>query len=194
METPRPMPFIWLVLVLLAGCANGLTVAPTETPPPTSPPPTIETFTACGFTIVHPSNFVPDEPSTQVMFQSTDDPFSWAIIQLRRRAADEINLPLPDLAVNLQIKYFPTLAEPPTNAFVFTAPDGQRLRGMQSDVIHDDLHTRLLTLLRPNGVLQDGQRADVIYEIVFETPQVVWSVWEPLFETMMQTFQPTDCP
>lgn len=152
-----PITLIAALCILSTACNGGPfspTTTPTITPAPISPPATMETLEACGFSIVHPPDFVPDGQGYQVMFQATADPYVWALIQLRHRETSEAGLPLLSLAINLQNLYFPQMGSDMIfDPLTVTDIQGNTLRGLQKDVIQDELHTRLITILRPNSLL-----------------------------------------
>jgi hypothetical protein len=193
-------PLIILVIILTA-CAPAVTPHPTQTTViPTIPISTattssadMKTLDACGFTISHPTDLIPDGQGYVVMFQAKSDVAVSVLIQLRRRDPSETDVSLETLALHLQIRYFPEMSslafEPITVTDIFSNP----LAGLQRDIVKDGVHTRLMVVMRPDTLLADQLPADVIYELVAQASDSEWVTWEPLLDAMFQSLQPRDC-
>jgi hypothetical protein len=148
---------------------------------------------ACGFTITHPLELVPDGQGYQVMLQSKAESAVWVLIRLRHRDDSEGKASLETLALHLQIQYFPEISSLMFEAINVTDNPGKILPGLQRDLVKENMHTRLMVVVRSDTLLADQLPADVIYELAAQAPEAEWSTWGPLFDAMFRSLQPRDC-
>jgi hypothetical protein len=191
-------------LVFLCSCQPAPTTTVTETISTSQPSATwpathsagsqdMLTLEACGFSIEYPATLSPDGQGYLVMFLSDTDPQASVFIQLRRRDPSEANASLETLALNLQLRYFPEMSSLAFEPIPMADSFGNPLEGLQRDIVKADIHTRLVVLVRPNTLLADKLPADVIYELVAQTPEPEWVTWKPVLDAMIRSLKPRDC-
>jgi hypothetical protein len=200
----KPIYLLLVLLSFLSACQPAPTPEATETisshqasatTPATLPAGSqnMQTLEACGFTINHPATLIPDGQGYQVMFLSDSNPQVSVFIQLRRRDPSESNASMETLALHLQFRYFPEMSSLVFEPTTVTDLIGIPLAGLQRDIVKDNLHTRLMVVVRQNTLLADLLPADVIYELVTQAPETEWVTWEPLLDAMIRSLQPRDC-
>jgi hypothetical protein len=143
----------------------------------------------------HMLSYPPElETSDGILFQSPSNQDVSVLIIARRRAEGEEDLALDELASQIEARW-----STEANRLVFeplqvTDYLGASLDGLRADFVSEaDIHTRLMVVVRPETLLGDMLPADVVYEIVAQAPEALWSEWDPLFEIVLQTFHPKDC-
>jgi hypothetical protein len=134
------------------------------------------------------------ETSDGMLFQPPGDQDVALLVIARRRTEGEENLALAALASQLAARWSTVANEPVFEAVQVTDGLGTSLDGLQADLEGEaGTHIRLMVVVRPETLLGDMLPADVVYEIVAQAPEAVWSEWNPLFEIVFQTFHPKDC-
>jgi len=145
----------------------------------------------CTYMLSHPPELT---TADGMLFQSPDDESVFVFIDARRRTDAERDASLDALATQLSAQWIE-----PSNLTAFESVEvidymGNTLEGLQADFPSGgEQHVRLMVVVRPQTMLGDLLPDDVVYEIVAQAPEEMWSVWGPLFDVIFQTFHPKDC-
>jgi hypothetical protein len=188
---------ISLVLMLIAACTAKPTQPPINPRPvgqvTIQPPEPVRTFVGCAFKVNHPGNFVPEENGQNVEFTAPSEGDVAATIMVRRRGKNEETAQPQDILQKLIEKNGAAKIRPAVGAFETKDDAGNTLNGAQTDFILDQIHYRLVVIIRPSTKLTDGLSADAVYEIVATAPEAVWYVWSVFYKDYFASFEPKDC-
>ena len=188
--------FILLMAILLTACAPIATPtlhATEETVQlltPTSPEGTVF-LDQCMYMLSHPPELT---TADGLLFQSLDDEPVFVLIDARRRTDTERDASLDALAAQLSAQWIEPSTLPAFKSVEVIDYMGNTLDGLQADFVSDGgQHVRLMIVVRPQTMLGDLLPDDVVYEIVAQAPEEMWSEWSPSFDIIFQTFHPKDC-
>jgi hypothetical protein len=192
----RALMILILSSVVLAACTpagpppSQATVKPVSLVTP-GVPAGASFYDGCTHMLSYPSEL---DTSDGILFQSPSDQDVYVLIIARRRAEGEEDLSLDGLASQTAARWSAQANGPVFEAVQVTDYLGTSLDGLRSDLVDEaETHTRLMVVVRPETLLGDMLPADVVYEIVAQAPEAIWSEWDPLFEIVFQTFHPKDC-
>ena len=190
----------WSVLLTLLIVACSPTVSPTRHPTASAPqlltptlPEDTRFFDGCTHMVNYPAQLMTTDG---ILFESEQQEEVSVFIIARRRSDAEETLSLAELAIQVASKWVPTSQSDPLSFEQVEIVDylGSSLAGLKTDLADEGgQHLRLMVVLRPQTLLGDQLSEDVLYEVVAQAPELVWPEWEPLFETMFQTFHPISC-
>ena len=184
--------YVFLVF-LLAACTPTASPSPQAVTqiPTLTPPVGAITYQGCAFSVNVPNELTTDDVSWNVWFVPVSGEPGWVSIHAKKmpgidlesafeQAADPYGLdPQKDQSAIESVTVLDGLGEP--------------LTGLQADFINGDEHFRLLVFVRPDTLLGDLDPQEVIYEIAAQAPADSWNTWEPIFDVIIQSFQPRDC-
>lgn len=184
-----------LLFIALLACAPLVSPTPrvTEEPvqllTPISPEGAVF-FDDCMYMVSHPPEL---STSDGILFQSDDESAS-VLITARRRTDAEQDASLDTLAAQISAQWVAPSNAPSFEPVQVTDYLGNALDGLQADLSSDGgQHVCFLIVVRPQTMLGDLLPDDVVYQIVAQAPEEMWSEWVSSFEIVFQTFHPKDC-
>jgi hypothetical protein len=187
---------LFLLTILLAAC----TPSTTPTLPVTAQvsqlitpfiPEGVGFFDGCTHMVGYPADFTAD--GAGILFETQDPQISF-YVNIRRRTESEQNLSLEELASQVSKTYGSPSPTQELRQVVVTDFLDQELESLITDIVTSQgMHIRLMVLIRPETLLMDMVKDDVVYELVAQAPEAVWAEWEPKFEIFYESFHPIEC-
>jgi len=186
----------FLLMILLAACtptATPTSLATEQVLQLVTPvvPEGASFFDGCTHMVGYPPEFTTD--GAGLLFE-TQDPQIFFYINIRRRTESEQGLSLEELASHVSKTYGNQSPSQELHHVMLTDFLGQELKGLLTDIATSQgMHIRLMILVRPETLLMDMVKDDVVYELVAQAPEAVWAEWEPRFEIFFENFHPIEC-
>ncbi len=147
-------------------------------------------YDGCAFTVNVPDGLSTEDIGWDVWFKPTTGQVGWVSIHAMK-------MPGISLKSAFEQAAFQYNKQPldPTRVVSVTVRDymDQSLSGLQTDLTIEGDHIRLLVVLRKETLLGDLSPQDVIYEITAQAPSESWTLLEPAFDVIFQSFKPFDC-
>ncbi|MCP4540382.1 MAG: hypothetical protein GY832_24860 [Chloroflexi bacterium] len=166
-----------------------MTEEPVQLLTPISPEGTVF-FDDCTYMVSHPPELLTTDG---ILFQS-DDESVFVFITARRRTDAEQDASLDALATQIGTRWVDSSNAPSFEPVQVTDYLGNALDGLQAELSGGGgERVRFMIVVRPETMLGDLLPNDVVYQIVAQAPEDVWSEWAASFEVMFQTFYPKDC-
>jgi hypothetical protein len=185
-----------VLFIVLAGCSPVVSGTPSDeisnlraiTP---EVPEGAAFYDGCTHNVSYPPEFTPDDMG--LLFDSAD-PQIYFYFNIRRRNQAEENLSPEEMLINVSTGY---ADRPPTGEIQMVMVEdflGEELEGWMADFTAEgEMHIRLMVLVRPETLLMDMVKDDVVYELVAQAPEAVWQEWEPRFRVLFDSFHPAEC-
>ncbi|OGO16711.1 MAG: hypothetical protein A2Z14_10930 [Chloroflexi bacterium RBG_16_48_8] len=148
-------------------------------------------FDGCTHMVGYPPEFTTD--GAGILFETQDPQISF-YINIRRRTEIEQGLSLEELVSHVSKTYSSQSPSQELRHVMLTDFLGQELKGLITDIVTSrGMHVRLLILVRPETLLMDMVKDDVVYELVAQAPGGDWVEWESHFEIFFESFRPIEC-
>ena len=192
----KSMRNVIILLIVLSGCSPVVSATPSDeisnlraiTP---EVPKGATFFDGCSHTVSYPQEFTPD--GAGLLFE-TMDPKIYFHFNIRRRNHAEENLSPEEMLIKVSARYSES---PPVGEIQMVMVEdflGQELEGWMADfTVEGEMHIRLMVLVRPETLLMDMVKADVVYELAAQAPEAAWQEWEPRFRMLFESFHPAEC-
>jgi len=187
---------LFLLTILLVACTPIVTSTSSATEQVFEPITPVVTegsgfYNGCTHMVSYPPEFTTD--GAGLLFETQDTHISF-YINIRRRTESERGLSLEELMSNIGMTYGNPSNSQELNPVILTDFLGQELEGVITEfTTTQGMQTRVMIFVRPETLLMDMVKDDVVYELVAQAPTGDWAEWEPRFEIFFDNFHPIEC-
>lgn len=178
---------LWLLPWLFGACVPEIvSERGYNAPIPTyTPAPGTALYDGCAFSLHYPQELEIDGSGWFVFLK---DEFGQVFV-----SADKTDMGLEASLDGLIDYHSGGTSETVTSSVTVVDFIGQELPGLQADFDLDGEHIRIWVIQRPETLLGDMLPETVIYQITATSSVDYWNSWEPIINSIFQSFMPSDC-